>query len=81
MKNQAEIERIAKELALTHGGKIAVVNREGACTHAYLVLTAEGRWSWPRGLHTADLLSTYVEHHWRDFLGHARGIRASDSVG
>lgn len=66
-----EIERKAKELALMHGGKIAVVNREGACTHAYLTLTREGRWSWPRGLHTGDLLATYIEWHWRDFIDQA----------
>lgn len=63
-----EIERKAKELALFHGGKIAVINREGACTNAYLELTREGQWGWPRGLHTGDLLATYVELHWRDFL-------------
>jgi hypothetical protein len=64
-------ERRAKELALYFGGKIAVVNSEGACTNAYLILIREGQWRWPRGLHTGDLLTTYVELHWRDFLDQA----------
>ena len=66
------VEDLAKELAVSHGSKIAVINLEGTCTNAYLELTDERRWRWPRGLHTADLLVTYMEYHWRDFLTAAR---------
>lgn len=69
--------RRAVVLAFAHGGKIAVVNREGPCTNAYLILTAEGQWRWPRGLHTGDLLDTYAELHWRDFLDQARAETAA----
>lgn len=66
------VERRAQELAMLDGGKIAYVGREGAVTNAFLTLTAERRWSWPRGLHTGDLLATYAAHHWRDYLDEAR---------
>lgn len=75
---EQQIEDRAKELALFHGGKIAVVNREGARTNAHLTLTREGQWRWPRGLHTGDLLATYIELHWRDFLDEARASGQGD---
>lgn len=71
MATQEQLEAKAKELALFHGGKIAVVNHEGACTNAYLTLIAERQWRWGRGLHTGDLLATYIELHWRDFIQQA----------
>ncbi len=78
---EQELETKARDLAMTHGAKIAIINREGACTNAYLELTRERRWSWPRGLHTGDLLATYMDHHWMDFVDEARIALASPPSG
>jgi hypothetical protein len=63
----ADIERRARELAMIHGGRIVLCRHGLNYTNAYLILTREGEWRWGRGLHTGDLLATYIDLHWRDF--------------
>lgn len=79
--NEQEAEQRAKELALFHGGKMAYAKPgEGMMINAYLTLTREGQWHWPRGLHTGDLLATYIDLHWRDFLDQARAGMVEDKT-
>lgn len=78
---EQQAEERAKELALFHGGKMAYAKPgEGMMINAYLVGQSEGWWRWPRGLHTSDLLATYIDLHWRDFLDQARAGMVEDKT-
>ncbi len=64
MPDSAQVELIAKIIAMFHGGKMVVQTREGMQTVASL-----------RGYgNSGDSLERYMHDHWREYDGAARAV-------